>query len=581
MIEEEDVASWVGSTYARRGDGYQREGRVSELRKEGDQLRARCQGSQPSPYSVRVELNGDEYVASQCSCPIGGGCKHVAAVLYEYIRGEGSVPEHSPLEERLASLAPDELVDIVASYAERDPNFESWVEARLEAAGGEGGGVDREEIRARVHGIVSRAAEQQSYGRPAAFDELDDLFAIARSHLDADSPSNAAAVFAPIAEEVAERYHWFDASGGGIMDPIVQAADGLVDALERAEEPETRSQILRDLWEIFEWDIQQGGFLYGISFVHAFDDCTDDSERQTVVDWVRQSLGEYASDADDGSYSNDWRLRRLGSLVLELEGETLSESETVNLVERAGLEDWWVDELLERGEVERALETTRAQPERDRLNLADRFVEEGRPDIAEDLLTEIATSSESRAARRASSALVDFYEERERWEEAVGFALEIFEDRPGRESLQRVEELAIRSGTWEELETDLLNVLAEESPRELIWYYVEDDDPEAAVAIWESTEIRFARSDCTKFADAIAESHPDVALELFEQAVESRISSRGRGNYREACKHLVRMREILDQEGRRSEWADFRRRLREEYSNLPAFQDEMDKAGLE
>lgn len=100
-ISESDIPRWFDQKYAERGERYHRQDRVSALRKVDGQLRARCQGSQPSPYTVRVTLEVDEYVDSRCSCPTGGGCKHVAAVLHDYIGRSEQVPEEAAFSKRL------------------------------------------------------------------------------------------------------------------------------------------------------------------------------------------------------------------------------------------------------------------------------------------------------------------------------------------------------------------------------------------------------------------------------------------------------------------------------------------------
>ncbi|WP_284416156.1 MULTISPECIES: DEAD/DEAH box helicase [unclassified Bradyrhizobium] len=60
-----------------------------EISEDGHELAAEVQGSQSWPYDVEIALksdkNGRVAVASRCSCPMGHGCKHVAAVLIEAI----------------------------------------------------------------------------------------------------------------------------------------------------------------------------------------------------------------------------------------------------------------------------------------------------------------------------------------------------------------------------------------------------------------------------------------------------------------------------------------------------------------
>jgi superfamily II DNA or RNA helicase len=91
-----------GSVYAQRGSSYQKEKRVeitSLLEKPGGHIiiSARVTGSQSKPYRVVLTLvsqSEELWLDGNCSCPVGGDCKHCAAVAYEYLRNglEPQVP---------------------------------------------------------------------------------------------------------------------------------------------------------------------------------------------------------------------------------------------------------------------------------------------------------------------------------------------------------------------------------------------------------------------------------------------------------------------------------------------------------
>ena len=67
-----------------RGQVYAAEGRITMFEESGKGVRAVCLGSGDSAYIVRIkwtQLNGEWLLDDQCSCPIGGGCKHCVATL--------------------------------------------------------------------------------------------------------------------------------------------------------------------------------------------------------------------------------------------------------------------------------------------------------------------------------------------------------------------------------------------------------------------------------------------------------------------------------------------------------------------
>lgn len=581
-IEESDIVGWLGATYAGRGEHYQRQGRVSDLRRRDEGLRARCQGSQRDPYKVRIRLDDGEYAGSSCSCPIGGGCKHVAAVLYEYVRREEPLPESAAIEERLSSLGRERLVAMMADYADGHPDFESWLEGRLAAEGLGGEPVDAEAIRRRAERIISVGAEA-GYGYYGWIDELRDLIAPAKSHREGGAFEDAYNLLNPVFWALIERYEWFDDSHGEVVVFLGETATQIVELFEAAEAPEFRSELLREIWEIWLWDIGYNDMLEA-PFWDVFLEFASEAERQTVADWTRAELDELVEkeqsrrSARYGGYGSSWRARSLGYLLVELEGDALSEVELEELVGRAHLEDWWARELLEGGEPERAAGVARTLESYRRLNLIDDFIDHERDDLAEALLVEL-WEDESANKSRVRDRFIEFRTERDQWDEALELVLDRFRSRPNRSDLRTVEQLARQAGRWEELEADLLNALGEASPSELIWYYLEDDDPDAAVAIWQNTD-RDAYFDTSYFAEAIAETHPAIAVELLEAKAKRTVEARGRGNYQAACRTLSLVREIYLEHARGSDWQRTRRRFQEGYDNLPAFQDEFQKAGL-
>lgn len=82
-----DEATW------KRGEDYQRRGRVFDLEMEDDEigttLTAEVQGSAGARYRVNVALiavGGEVNLVSECECPVGRFCKHAVATLLQALR---------------------------------------------------------------------------------------------------------------------------------------------------------------------------------------------------------------------------------------------------------------------------------------------------------------------------------------------------------------------------------------------------------------------------------------------------------------------------------------------------------------
>jgi len=112
----DDLEQWAGRKIVSRGQGYQRQGRVSELAVTSDGgLIAWVSGTEQ--YATKVVLDEEGLPDSVCTCPYAINCKHGAAVVLEYLEQVGEdrrIPQASEGDERLALLegqGEDEMLD--------------------------------------------------------------------------------------------------------------------------------------------------------------------------------------------------------------------------------------------------------------------------------------------------------------------------------------------------------------------------------------------------------------------------------------------------------------------------------------
>lgn len=97
-----DIVAHTGPRYSRQGEAYFLAGELREPALQGSGLTGWCQGSARLPYRVSVTLSHQGIASSTCNCPVGlhGGCKHVAALLWAWIRA----PERFRRVDDLGSL---------------------------------------------------------------------------------------------------------------------------------------------------------------------------------------------------------------------------------------------------------------------------------------------------------------------------------------------------------------------------------------------------------------------------------------------------------------------------------------------
>jgi uncharacterized Zn finger protein len=116
-----------------RGRAYYERGSAGSLALRGDTLQGEVEGSQYTPYQVRVTFDAGGITAASCSCPytFGGWCKHIVAVLLACLHTPAAVEARPPLDALLADLDRVQLQAILLGLAERDPALADAIERQV------------------------------------------------------------------------------------------------------------------------------------------------------------------------------------------------------------------------------------------------------------------------------------------------------------------------------------------------------------------------------------------------------------------------------------------------------------------
>lgn len=126
------------------GRDYWRQKRVQhlDLDEASATVMASVFGSEPHPYRVEIVFRGNWVGSTMCTCPVGGACKHVAAVLYAFdaLNGLGAVDEGpSPI----AAQPVERLWQSPVPRVDLSPALTRWMSAMQPA-------VERERVRAEA-----------------------------------------------------------------------------------------------------------------------------------------------------------------------------------------------------------------------------------------------------------------------------------------------------------------------------------------------------------------------------------------------------------------------------------------------
>lgn len=102
----EEAAQWLGAPVLAKGEDYV--ARVSQLHISDAEVSALVQGTERRPYTVRVVFHAGKrgiQVNTRCTCPVGNGCRHCAAVMLAAIARRGE--QHAMPDEKVLAWLRD------------------------------------------------------------------------------------------------------------------------------------------------------------------------------------------------------------------------------------------------------------------------------------------------------------------------------------------------------------------------------------------------------------------------------------------------------------------------------------------
>ncbi|MBF0232335.1 MAG: SWIM zinc finger family protein, partial [Desulfamplus sp.] len=134
-ITESDIRKLAEAKSYRRGKEYFESDAVMDLEKRGNTIFAEVEGSDYDSYEVKVKIDGEKIASTSCTCPYdwGGICKHIVAVLLNYINKPESIDEQPTFSELLANLKESELREILVDLLESEPGLLDHIKIKLAA----------------------------------------------------------------------------------------------------------------------------------------------------------------------------------------------------------------------------------------------------------------------------------------------------------------------------------------------------------------------------------------------------------------------------------------------------------------
>lgn len=252
-LTEPDITRLFDPRIYERGKDYFAEGRVRRAIVYHSSLMADVKGTLPEEYHISVEVRDGNFVAS-CTCPYAFGyCKHIAAVLYGWVKRPGMFKDLGQSEDVLRRLGRDEIVEIVIDMIRYDPDVVYVINLRLTPAAELPAFMQQE-----IGNIFSD--EYVDYLNVREIVKKLDIFREYASDLyRARDINTSLAVIMPVIEAVIENYTKLDDIDGLMNNFFDAALDALGAALSELRDEGRRRALLTqavDWYMDAEWGLE-------------------------------------------------------------------------------------------------------------------------------------------------------------------------------------------------------------------------------------------------------------------------------------------------------------------------------------
>ena len=631
-LSEADLQAYSDEASFQKGYDYYLHHAIVEPTMNESVLRAFCHGSGLSPYRVEATLlpaaekSAHKLASAACSCPRGGFCKHVVALLLTWIYQPERFVVRAGLIGRLSEKSREALLNLLEQLVQRQPDIEPLIELLIELplvtttqkesrpGRGRDRTLDPSTIQSQVDSAFYHAGEGWGAASRVAA-ELDRLCDIGKSFAEAGEWANVQVVYATVAEETVIQYEGLH-DEGQVSWILGQCAAGLVACLNAQStlpkreqlDAEDREELLTTLFDLWKFGYNYGGI--GVDVAGAIAGNATARERKKVEAWLREEM------RPGQDSSSKWHNRSVVDFVVKLkQAGHFSDEDVLEEYRNAGLYKELTERLLQLGRENEALDVARANLTESMdvtwfaeqlLKLGDAWREQALT-FVETRLKEVEPALQGKSQDFTNAHTVDTYR---RWlsekyllygkaKQALDMELTRFQAYPDNTTYRSVRSVAQAAGqpeaVWPGLRPRLIRTLEQQGRwGALVSIYLDEGEVGQALAALAEME-RAPRTSLygygyrteaapshyhAQVAEAAEEHYPDEAIRLYKIVVQRLIDGRGRENYQQATGYLTRVRMLYEKQGQGPEWHAYITNLRNSNKSLRALKEELDKRGL-
>lgn len=515
-LSESIIKSYIPDPYFARGKSYYRNGHISDTMQRGNMIEGDCEGSEYDPYRVEVRLGSRGIEGNECSCPMGGDCKHVVALLLAWYHEPESFEDQTP---RAAGRKGEKL-----SKAKVDL-------------------TDPEAVRQQIRRVMRYAGDWHSSYRVA--DALSKILDRAEALAKGGEWTKAEAIYRAVVDETIEGYGEFY-DEGEVAEEVSRAIEGLGQGVAFAPNATARRELLRFIFEAVDSD-NEHGLGIGETAKKVLLESATSADYDHISKWIETMLKR------GWGYNEDWGnlLKSLARLAGNLDG-FIQRARTYRLYHPL------FEVLIELGRLDEAVEvaeTLAMTAPLERIMLAQKIEAANRIDEALALAEAGMTAHDN---EQLYDWLTKRYKKYGRTDKLINLHLKRWQEWPNEKKYSDIAAAVGDSEQWPGLRSSLLTGLelrsefgllaklaAREMEWELAWTAARRNTNYDAVAV---------RLDVAK---AMTKDAPEQALDAYLELADSLAKKSNAENYRLAASCLRRARDLFIALDEKEEWTQF------------------------
>ena len=529
-LENKDVKRLCSKQVFERGQGYFRQGRVSNTQVHGLTLRGEVEGSEPRKYKVKIEYEKEGRLIPKCTCPfdLEEFCKHSIALLLHWIHRREEFLNVDLVLKDLRNKSKEELLRLIEEGIRVNPSIIIYLSD-----------PDSKRFKKQLEALFSNHVDYD-YDVRELIEQLEQVRDGAEKLFDRKNVQESFSLLKEIIDLCISNYGNVDDSDGMLAKFIEESVELYARIIQALNvEWSVKQKIHEDNWKMFVMD-EYGLSDYVTSMI--VDSCTTENDFTLTEKLASGELQKRRVKGDEYGVSE------IVDILLDIYEKKKDDEKFLLLCEKEFKHSYlrYIENLEAKGKIGEAAQCcTRA------LDFADGFMK-----------TELIEKLGDLKHTQGSDG------------ESLSLYIKAFKNRSEEELLEKIRNLSEELGSWKDVKDELTSFLEQKGDNHnLIKIYLKEGDLASALKI-ASLNITNTH-DTERVAKACEKSMPDKAAELYRIMAEESIKQSHRNSYRAAKYYYKGMKRLYTSLGKEEEFIQYIDGIRLANKRKPALQEEL------